>query len=51
MDHTNSSQHQASMMYLKADLAKANKEPVTSFSPITRSLTSDGHCYEGKNEA
>ena len=33
MDHANSSQNQASMMYLKADLAKANKEPVTSFLP------------------
>ena len=26
------------MVYLKADLAKANNEPVTSFSPIGRSL-------------
>ena len=38
IDHANSNQHKASMAYLKADLAKANNESVTCFSPIARSL-------------
>lgn len=38
IDHANSSQHKASMSYLKVDQAKANNEPVTSFSPFACSL-------------
>ena len=38
VDHVNSNQHKAGMAYLKVDLAKANHEPVGSFSPIGRSL-------------
>ena len=38
IDHANSNQHKAAMSYLKSDLAKANNEPVMSFSTIARSL-------------
>ena len=38
INHANSNQHKAAMLYLKTDLAKASNEPVTSFSPIARSL-------------
>ena len=38
VDHANSNQHKAAMAYLKVDLAKANNESVTSFSPIGCSL-------------
>ena len=38
VDHANSNQHKAGMSFLKVDLAKANNEPVMSFSTLARSL-------------
>ena len=39
-DHANSEPHKAAMMYLRKDQAKARNEPITSYSPIARSVLS-----------
>ena len=39
-DHANSEQHKSAMMYFRKDQAKRRNEPVTSYSPIARSLLS-----------
>ena len=42
MDHANSSQHTASVMYFKTDIANTHNQPLTSFSPIACSLKNIG---------
>jgi len=37
-DHTNNEQHKSAMMYLRKDQAKSRNEPISSHSPIARSL-------------
>ena len=39
-DHANIEPHKAAMMYLRKDQAKARNEPITSYSPIARSVLS-----------
>ena len=39
-DHANSESHKAAMMYFRKDQAQSRNEPVTSYSPIARSLLS-----------
>ena len=39
-DHVNSDPHKAAMMYFRKDQAKSRNEPITSYSPIARSLLS-----------
>ena len=39
-DHANSEQHKSAMIYLHKDQAKSRNEPITSYSPVARSLLS-----------
>ena len=39
-DHANSEPHKAAMMYFRKDQARSRNEPVTTYSPIARSLLS-----------
>ena len=38
VDHSNSDQHRAAMIRVHAEAAKATNQPMTSYSPIARSL-------------
>ncbi len=40
-DHANSDSHKAAMILLRKEQAKARNEPITSYSPIARSLLSN----------
>ena len=48
LDHVASNQHKASMSHLRTVQARANKEPVTSYAPIARSLLMLGESERGR---
>ena len=38
MDHASSEQHRVAMLQVRTDAAKASNQPLTTYSPIARSL-------------
>ena len=48
VDHATSEQHRAAMVQVRADAARASNQPLTSYSPITRSLLVMDEAVQGR---